>query len=217
MERPLERSRSRLSTAITLINDILQLSQVKLANRIEASDINLTEMLEDIYDEMRILFMAKKIRFSTWTNADHDLHIEAEPRLLKLALGNLISNAHKYTENDGLVEVHMKEKEDIVTIEIADNGIGIPEGELDRIFDDFYRTSVSKKKTTEGTGLGLSIVQQIIHQFHGTIRVESPSRLGDGFERHGTAFFLTLPRTYTDSSIGADEESEPAEEQKQTP
>ncbi|MBL0177494.1 MAG: HAMP domain-containing histidine kinase [Ignavibacteria bacterium] len=213
MERPLERSRARLSSAITLINDILQLSQVKLANRIEAADINLTEMLEDIYDEMRIMFMAKKIRFTTWTNAEEDLHIEAEPRLLKLALGNLISNAHKYTESEGVVEVHLKERDDLISIEIADTGIGIPKGELNRIFDDFYRTTVSKKKTTEGTGLGLSIVKQIIHQFHGSISVDSPSRLGDGAERPGTAFFITLPKRFVETATELEDDHVEMQEQ----
>jgi signal transduction histidine kinase len=196
MERPLERSRVRLNGAITLINDILQLSQVKLTSKIEVSEINLVLMIDEIYQEMRIMFMAKRVRFSTWVNDREDLVIEAEPKLLRLALSNIISNAQKYTEENGAVEVHMKAIDDTVVIEVADSGIGIPENEISRVFEDFYRTTISKKKSFEGTGLGLSIVQQIVHQLHGTIRAESPSRLQADENRKGTAFFLSLPRTY---------------------
>ncbi len=203
MERPIERSRVRLQGAITLINDILQLSQVKLASDVEVQDVNLSALISEIYEEMRILFMAKKIRFSTWTNAENDVHVEAEPKLLKLAIANIISNAHKYSENDSTVEVHLKEIDGLASIEVADSGIGIPEGEIDKIFQDFYRTGISKKKS-EGTGLGLSIVKQIIHQFNGTVHVESPSRLQTP-DRPGTAFFIMLPRTFKKADVEDEE------------
>ncbi len=193
MERPLERSKVRLTGAITLINDILQLSQVKLASGVQTGDVNLTDMIAEIYDEMRILFTSRRIRFSTWTNAAHDVHVEADARLLKLALSNMISNAYKYTDPEGAVEVHIKQEGSKVTIEIADSGIGIPQSEQDKIFEDFFRTSLSKKRTTEGTGLGLSIVQQIVQQLDGTISVKSPSRL-EQEGRPGTSFHITLPR-----------------------
>ncbi|MDH7515780.1 MAG: HAMP domain-containing sensor histidine kinase [Bacteroidota bacterium] len=201
IERPLERSKHRLAGAIKLINDILELSQVRLSGGLTTEKVNLTEIIHEIYDEMRIMFTSKNIRFTTWTNAAEDVYIEADPKLLKLALANLISNAHKYTDPEGNVEVHIKVKGDFVFIEVADDGIGIPEQEQSRIFEDFFRTSISKKRTTEGTGLGLTIVRQIIQQMHGSIRLESPSRLArEG--RPGTAFFVTLPRILPDISPG---------------
>jgi signal transduction histidine kinase len=206
LERPLERSRFRLNGAITLINDILQLSQVKLASRLDIAHINLTLLVDEIYQEMRILFMAKHIRFSTWVNAADDVAVDAEPKLLKLALSNLMSNAQKYTPEDGIVEVHIKEFEDTVRIEIADSGVGIPEDEKSKIFQDFYRTSVSKKSGIEGTGLGLSIVQQIVQQLHGTISFESPSRLQIDDTHRGTAFILELPKKYEQRPQDYDED-----------
>ncbi|MBE0645549.1 MAG: HAMP domain-containing histidine kinase [Bacteroidetes bacterium] len=195
-ERPLERSRIRLNNAIAIVNDILQLTQLKLAEKPVISQVNLTELIDEIYQEMRILFVAKKIRFSTWINSEKDIYIEGERQLLKLALSNLISNTHKYTERDGRVEIHIQEKNDEVTIEIADNGIGIPADEQKKIFQDFYRSSVSKQKGIEGTGLGMSVVLHIIRQFHGRIEVQSPSQLADGPERQGTEFLIMLPVHY---------------------
>ncbi|MBN1447075.1 MAG: HAMP domain-containing histidine kinase [Bacteroidetes bacterium] len=197
LERPLERSRIRLNNAISIVNDILQLTQLKLAEKPEISRVNLTELIDEIYQEMRILFVAKKIRFSTWINSEEDVFVEAERKLLKLGLSNLISNTHKYTEKGGRVEIHITNEEEHIVIEIADSGIGIPAEEQQKIFQDFYRSSISKRKGIEGTGLGMSVVLHIIRQFNGRIRVESPSRLSDDAEHPGTAFFITLPRKYT--------------------
>ena len=196
-ERPLERSRIRLGNAIAIVNDILQLTQLRLAEKPVIAEVNLTELIDEIYQEMRILFVAKKIRFSTWINSDKDIFVEGERKLLKLALANLISNTHKYTERDGRVEIHIQKQDENVVIEIADSGIGIPADEQKKIFQDFYRSSIAKEKGIEGTGLGMSVVLHIIRQFNGAIDVQSPSRLADGAERQGTAFFITLPVTYT--------------------
>ena len=202
LERPLERSRIRLNNAISIVNDILQLTQLKLSAKPEIARVNLTELINEIYQEMRILFVAKRIRFSTWINSEEDIFIEAEPQLLKLGLSNLISNTHKYTEKGGRVEIHIKDEDENVTIEIADSGIGIPHDEQQKIFQDFYRSSNAKKKGIEGTGLGMSVVLHIIRQFNGRIRVESPSQLADGEEHPGSAFFITLPKKYVPA--GAD-------------
>jgi two-component system, OmpR family, phosphate regulon sensor histidine kinase PhoR len=204
-ERPLERSRIRLNNAISIVNDILQLTQLRLAEKPEISHVNLTELIDEIYQEMRILFVAKKIRFSTWVAKQDDIHIEAERRLLKLALSNLISNTHKYTDNEGRVEIHLQQNEETVSIEIADSGMGIPEQEQQKIFQDFYRSSAAKERGIEGTGLGLSVVTHIIRQFNGRIDVQSPSRLGDGNERPGTAFIITLPRKFIWQQVLIDE------------
>jgi signal transduction histidine kinase len=197
MQRPLERSQARMMNAIQVVNDILQLTQLKLEEKPAITQVNLTELIDEIYQEMRVLFIAKKIRFSTWIGAQQDVHIEAEPRLLKLALSNLISNTHKYTPAEGRVEIHIHQRDDNVRIEIADSGMGIPPAEQEKIFEDFYRSSLSKKHGIEGTGLGLSVVMHILRQFNGSIEVESPSRLENGPEYPGSAFILTLPRSFT--------------------
>ncbi len=197
LQRPLERSQLRLMNAIQVVNDVLQLTQLKLEEKPTITSVNLTELIDEIYQEMRILFISKKIRFSTWVGKQEDIHIEAEPRLLKIALANLISNTQKYTDNEGRVEIHIHQQEDSVSIEISDNGIGIPEEEQKKIFNDFYRSAAVKKRGIEGTGLGLSVVTHIIHQFNGRIEVQSPSRLADGPDRPGSSFIVTLPKIFS--------------------
>jgi len=206
IERPIERSRIRLTNAITVINDILQLTHLKLTSGMEVTPTNLRELIEDIYEDMRIMFVTKRIRFSTWINSEADIIIEAEPKLLRLAISNIISNTYKYTEENGAVEVHISRHGENVRIEIADNGIGIPEDEQQKVFTDFYRSKISKKKGIEGTGLGMSIVLHIVKQLHGTVHLESPSRLAGGSERPGTAFIILLPEKFT--TTGPSQESE---------
>ena len=193
-ERPLERSRIRLNGAITMIGDILELSQVRLSAGFEPQKVDLYTMMEDIYQDNRILFVSKEIEFKIKkTRQEVDYIVEGEPRLLKLALGNLVSNARKYTEQGGRVEVTLKKDEKEVLVEVADNGIGIPEKELQKIFQDFYRSTITKKKGIEGTGLGVTIVSQVVEEHHGEIFVQSPSRIGNGTDRPGAAFLIRLP------------------------
>lgn len=193
LEHPLERSRVRLSGAITTINDILQFTQLKLTSEITRIPVNVTRVIDDIIQEMQILFSAKKVRVSSWTNAAGDISCAGDHVLLRLALGNLVSNAHKYTPEGGAVEVHINVRGGEVTIEVADNGIGVAPDEQQKIFNDFYRSLDAKKRGIEGTGLGLSVVQYIVRQHKGSIRLESPSRLAAGDERPGSAFIITLP------------------------
>jgi signal transduction histidine kinase len=191
--RPLERSRLRLNHAITTINDILHISQLKLETGIDkADDVDLNVTFDEIYSEMRVLFRSKNIQYSFWTNSEEKSIIKAEPKLVKLALSNLVSNAYKYTEDGGKVEVRLESGKNGINIRIADNGIGIPDSEKEKIFNDFYRSSVSKSKGIEGTGLGMSIVMQIIQRYGGSVHVESPSYLGSS-DRPGTEFVIFLP------------------------
>jgi two-component system phosphate regulon sensor histidine kinase PhoR len=107
----------------------------------------------------------------------------------------LVSNAYKYTEDNGIVEVKVDDKKEFVAITVADNGIGIPQAEIDKIFNDFYRTSISKKKDIEGTRLGLSLVKKIVEKYDGKITVQSPSYLKTDDKRIGTQFTLIFPKS----------------------
>lgn len=105
---------------------------------------------------------------------------------LKQIITNLLTNAVSYTEAGGKVEVFVEQSETEATIKISDNGMGIPEAELDRIFERFYRVDKARSRNSGGTGLGLSIVKYLVENFNGTIQVESKLGLG-------TTFTIILP------------------------
>jgi len=191
--RPLERSQHRLENAIETIGKVLQISRLKLGNENEEIEkVNITELIEEIYKEMHVLFETKNITFNLIYNTEADYSVWGEYELIKLALSNLLSNANKYTQPGGKVEVTLVLDDGKIIISFADNGIGIPESSKDKIFQEFYRTPLSKQDGTEGTGLGMSIVKQIIDKYEGSVSFKSPSYLGDE-QRPGTEFIVTVP------------------------
>ncbi|HZZ96366.1 MAG TPA: ATP-binding protein, partial [Jatrophihabitantaceae bacterium] len=112
--------------------------------------------------------------------------VAGDPGRIERVLVNLLTNAVKFTADDGVITVTAASDEDFATIAVADNGIGIAEGEQSRIFERFYRADTGSDQKTTGTGLGLAIVQAITTQYGGSISVDS--ELGKG-----STFTLTLP------------------------
>ncbi len=106
---------------------------------------------------------------------------------IKQVLINLISNAIKYSYENGTVIVKYSVKKGYYIIEVSDNGIGIPEEDLPFVFERFYRTDKSRSKKTGGTGIGLAITKAIVENHNGTIIVKSNVNLG-------TSFFIKLPK-----------------------
>ncbi len=113
--------------------------------------------------------------------------VEGNRSMLRQAIDNLLSNAIKYSELSGLVSVRCNVLENSVELEVEDNGIGIPESALPKLFDRFYRVDESRSRVAGGTGLGLSIVKKIVNCHHGDIVVTSR-------EGHGTSMRVILPK-----------------------
>lgn len=118
---------------------------------------------------------------------DGDAPLSADPILFKRVISNLLSNAIRYTERNGKITIMTKPLDNqFVHISIHDNGIGIADEHIARIFDRFYRVDPSRSSRSGGLGLGLAIVKSIIDLHRGKISVESKSNLG-------TSVYLRLP------------------------
>jgi signal transduction histidine kinase len=113
------------------------------------------------------------------------IDIHADRLLLEQVWINILQNAIKFSNTDGTIKVEITDNIDIVHVLISDNGQGISEGDLERIFERFYQADRSRYK--KGTGLGLSIVQKIVEMHHGRIKVDS--KIGEG-----TSFTVILPK-----------------------
>jgi signal transduction histidine kinase len=96
-------------------------------------------------------------------------------------LGNLLSNAFKFTERGGTVELTVEPADDQVHIEVRDTGAGIPSTELPHIFEKFYQADNQRKAAATGTGLGLAIAKEIVEMHGGTIHCESTPGVGTSF------------------------------------
>jgi len=195
--KPLERSKTRLTSAIQTINDVLNISQLKIESSIEnITQIDLNSVIDEICSDMSVIAQSKNIdlHFNCETQ---EPFIEAEPKLIKLSLANVVSNSVKYTDEGGKIEIELTEEKDFCSISIADNGIGIPEKEQEKIFQSFYRSSLSKQKHIEGTGLGMTIVLEVLKKYHGEIKLFSPSYLDSGENRPGTQIIINIPKKFT--------------------
>jgi two-component system sensor histidine kinase SenX3 len=111
-----------------------------------------------------------------------------------MAIHNLLENAINYSPNNTNVSISASVADEILEIVVADQGIGIPEGELDRIFERFYRVDPARSRETGGTGLGLSIVKHVASQHGGEIKVWSSPNVG-------SSFALRLPIYSTNGGI----------------
>jgi signal transduction histidine kinase len=192
IEEKLNRAQTRSTEAISLINNILRISKLKLLNITTTEEIDLIEMISLLVEQQAEKARANNIQITTSDYRPTNRKINADRVLIELAFSNLIGNAIKYNFIGGRVEIIIYDEGTNVKIEINDTGAGIPTEDIDKIFKQFYRASNIKYKHEEGSGLGLYLVLEILDRHNGTINVKSPSNLQSG-NRPGTTVYVTLP------------------------
>jgi two-component system sensor histidine kinase KdpD len=157
--------------------------------RIEAGAIHLNKEPCDLQDAIGAALEQMGERIS-----NRQVHVTLPPdldmvsldvALFEQVLVNLLDNAVKYSPVEMVIEINVLQETIQVQISIADRGIGIPAGDLERVFDKFYR--VQRPESVSGTGLGLAICRGIVEAHGGTIRAENRSR-------GGSIFTITLPK-----------------------
>ncbi|MDD5437111.1 MAG: ATP-binding protein, partial [Candidatus Omnitrophica bacterium] len=170
-----------------LVNDLLSLSSLESKEiRLEKSDISLREHVEEIILGFKAQLNRKNV--SIENGLPHGLKIRADRNRIEQVFTNLIDNAIKFNKEKGCIKIYCREADGKVEIIVEDSGIGIPEKDIPRIFERFYRVDKARSRELGGTGLGLSIVKHIIELHGGLVSVES----AEGF---GSKLRLTLPRS----------------------
>ena len=160
-----------------LINDILILSNIENLHKMESGNFNPKEVIENIIDIVRKQAEKKQINIE-FINEFSDEIIGSKDKFHQLAL-NLIENAIKYSNENGNVKVLITSNNGYFIFKVIDDGIGIPQNDIPRIFERFYR--VDKSRSTRGTGLGLAIVKHIVKLFSGDLTVQSQLGVGSIF------------------------------------
>lgn len=170
---------------IDLVQDLLMLSEVEDENiRLIYSEFNIYKFIENVSKIFEQKLNDKNLRFEI-NSDDKNLKIKADIFKLEQVFINLIDNGIKYTD-EGKISINIKSSKEYINISIEDTGIGIPENDVDRIFERFYLVNKARTRKEGGTGLGLSIVKHIILNHKGTIKVESKIDVG-------TKFLIKLP------------------------
>lgn len=160
---------------VSLINDIIRLSQLDEKAEPTKERVDLTAIAKEVIEELTPSAEKKTVTLSLDVD---DIHINGVRRYLYEILYNLCDNAIRYNKDGGKVEVSIKRRGKTAVIAVADTGIGIPAEHQARIFERFYRVDKSHSKETGGTGLGLSIVKRAV-MLHGG-KVELQSTVGEG-------------------------------------
>ncbi|MFD2926199.1 two-component system histidine kinase PnpS [Halobacillus naozhouensis] len=173
----------------SLIEDLLELSRVERDDfKLLVEEIELQNLLGELFPIIEHQAAQKSIRLDM--SIDEKATIQGDVSRLKQVFLNLLTNAVNYTGEAGLVQVSLQNHGESVSISIKDNGVGIPEEEISRIFERFYRVDKARSRNSGGTGLGLAIVKHIVEAHQGSIKVESEVN-------EGTTFEIILPKKFT--------------------
>lgn len=160
-----------------LLNDLIDISMIEsgeMRMSFRYFDINL--FIKNILAEFSLLAEEKNIKL-IFNPPIETLQVFGDKEKLKQVFVNLLQNSIKYTD-EGNVEIILEEEKKLVNISIKDTGIGIPEEDLSRVFERFYRVDKARSRAVGGTGLGLAIVKHIIEAHNSKIIVQS--KLGEG-------------------------------------
>ncbi len=173
--------------AIKLVTDLLNVAQIeegKYLSDMALSDIK--EVIQSLIDDRRKEIEQKKLNFEFKKPKEQLPKVMIDTIKMKIAIGNILNNAIKYTPSGGRIIISLKGNEKEIEIQIIDTGLGILQYEQEKVFTKFFRGVNIKKIDTEGTGLGLYIAKNIVEAHGGRIWFESE-------EDRGTTFYLTIP------------------------
>jgi signal transduction histidine kinase len=145
-------------------------SAVKL--NLRKRSVNLTELVEQVIERLQLRIEEKGIDLRTTIPVGLP-RVQADPERLSQILSNLVDNALRYTPAGTLLEVSAKNIEEGTQVSVIDNGPGIPEDELPKLFDRFWRAEKSRNRATGGSGLGLAIVKQLVMAHGGRVWAEN--------------------------------------------
>lgn len=163
-----------------IVSDFLNVSRLELGTlEAKPKNIELGKFLGDIFDEHMARIKTKNI--SVKKEYDEDAMIMSDPHLLRMVIGNLISNATKYTPEGGTITVSHRNDGGGTIFEVADTGVGIPEDEQEKLFTKLFRASNVREQMPDGTGLGLYIVEQTVKVLGGKISFISEKDKGSTF------------------------------------
>lgn len=184
MEEITEKIMRNCKRMTTVIKDLLTLSDIENIPEYRLVDCDLLKITENCREQVLNLHPTAQIQIVD--NPQREVYLIADPSLMELAIMNLIENAAKYSIPPAQITVNLEDLGQMIKIEVADKGIGIPPSDLEHIFDKFYTVDKARSQKMGGSGLGLSIVQTIVDKHAGQISVVSEVGVG-------TTFTILLP------------------------
>ncbi len=180
--------RSQTTRLTQMVQQLLDISRFEAGGmRIDPRPLQLPTFLKEMASGFQPLAHQNQIDFRLDMDPDLPEEVTADAERLNEVLGNLLSNAFKFTPRGGTIDFRATPLDDSVQIEVEDSGVGIPEEHLGKIFEKFYQVDNPAQPRSAGSGLGLAIAKELIEAHGGTITADST-------EGSGTRFRVSLPR-----------------------
>jgi signal transduction histidine kinase len=177
-EEFVSRAYERTDLLTNFVKDLLNLTKKRLENNNnEPEEFSIKDLINKIVSEAKLNADEKAITIDVSIDNTID-KLKGNPFTIEELFSNILLNAIKYTPENGNVKLNVKNRPDHIIAEISDTGVGIPEEDISKVFDEFFRASNVKNDTKAGSGLGLAIAKQIVTSHNGRIWVES--KLGTG-------------------------------------
>lgn len=182
--------KSNIDRLSVLVNDLLDVSRIEAGKvGLNLQPVDLKELSEEIMEDITRKSIEDERPMEFLINAPNMLaNVFGDLERVRQIVSNLVSNAYRYTEPDGKIEIRIHEIDDHIQLDIIDNGIGIFPDEQERIFERFYRGENPLVFASAGTGLGLAIVRELVEMHNGRIWVHS-----SGVPGTGSTFSMMLP------------------------
>ena len=183
----LERAEKSVNRLISIVNDLESISGLESGElKLDIKKFNIVRLFQESFEEHEMLAAERKIKLKFASNFDKPIQVLGDKKRILEVINNLIVNSIKYGKEKGTTTVDFLDMEEAILVEVTDNGLGISDKDLPRVFERFYRTDKSRSREMGGTGLGLSIVKHVIEAHNQTINVRSKLNEGSSF-----AFTLT--------------------------
>jgi len=177
----LKRANVSVDRMINIVDDLEVISRLETdKNELDFENFNIIDLINEVFDQLEM--KANKMNISLHLdNEATSAILYADKNKIQQVFMNLISNSIKYGKDNGNTKVRLFDMSDKMLIEVADDGIGISENALERLFERFYRVDKNRSREIGGTGLGLAIVKHIVEAHHQTINVRSTIDIGSTF------------------------------------
>lgn len=178
----LEKTEKSINRLISIVKDLESISRLESGElKLNLSRCSLLKIFEESFEIHDMMASERGIRLKFAKKFDKNIFVKADREKIFEAINNLVANSIKYGKENGTTTVNFTDIADSIMIEITDNGIGIREEDIPRIFERFYRSDKSRSREMGGTGLGLSIAKHIIEAHEQTISVRSKFGKGSTF------------------------------------
>lgn len=178
----LEKTAVSVERLTNLVNDLEEIAKLESGEvYLEKETFDIYSLTKDVFEEIEYKADTKNIKFSVKKGTERPFYVYADKEKIRQVMVNLLDNSIKYGNENGNTTVSFYDMGDNILVEITDDGIGIAEEHLARLFERFYRVDKSRSREQGGTGLGLAIVKHIIEAHNQTINVRSKVGIGSTF------------------------------------